>query len=374
MLRSGSLLSPRTASADVNGIYRFDRVALGAFTVTYDEPDFFTRRSGSAVSRLTEVERNAPVSIVLPGFTTVFGELVEEGLPATPLDEFTPLAVEGRLQESSTGIYRKDDGLDIEGDYRVENFPEGAITLTAIETLVPPPIVSSETAIVTADQIENQVDIERGTAAGFDVELGPGLAVTNDGTLFAQGTALARAVVNGKEYPPLAAASPDPADPNHFVLGPIRTSGVDYRRDVYRPSGESFVRYLEIFENPHDFDVEVTLRLESGLFVFATSSGDDRIDPTDRYFTSFGSGTVIGGASRPPDFAGSDFDTSFDLAWRNLVVPANGRLVLMHFGIGADDDVEALALAQSLTDLSHPKALFGLDPALRPSIVNFEIP
>jgi len=118
--------------------------------------------------------------------------------------------------------------------------------------------------------------------------------------------------------------------------------------------------------------------LRSGLFVYTTSSGDDRIDPTDRYFINFGPGTVIGGPvgtmSRLPDLAGSDFDTSFDLAWRNLVVPGNGRLVLMHFGIGAADVVEALALAQSLTDLSHPKALIGLDPALRPSIINFEIP
>ncbi len=56
------------------------------------------------------------------------------------------------------------------------------------------------------------------------------------------------------------------------------------------------------------------------------------------------------------------------------MVPGNGRLVVMHFGIGADDDVEALALAEGLSGLVHPRALEGLDPALRPSIVNFEIP
>jgi len=32
-----------------------------------------------------------------------------------------------------------------------------------------------------------------------------------------------------------------------------------------------------------------------------------------------------------------------------------------------------LALAESLSDLSHPRALEGLDPDLRPNIVNFEI-
>jgi hypothetical protein len=349
-------------------------VALGAFTVTYDETEFPTMRSGSASGRITDVGGSAEVSIVLPGFTSLFGELVEGGVPSTPLDEFTPLAVEGRLQESSTGIYRRNDGLGVDGDYRVETVPEGTITLTASENLEIPPIVSSETAVVTADQIEHEVDIERGTAAGFDVELGPSFRVTSDGSLDAQGTSLARALVNGKAFPVLAAAAPDATDPNHFVVGPVRTSGVDLRRDIYAPAGEKFVRYLEVFENPHGFDIEVTVTLETSLFVFGTSSGDDRIDPADRFFTSFGTGVVVGGTRRLPDVAGTDFDASFDLTWRKLVVPANGRLVLMHFGIGADDDVEALALAESLSGLAHPMALQGLDPALRPSIVNFEIP
>jgi hypothetical protein len=374
MLRSGSLRWPRSAFPDPSGIYRFERLALGAFTVTYDETDFFNSRSGSASGRITDLERNAEVSIVLPGFTSLFGELVEGGVPSTPLDEFTPLAVEGRLQESSTGIYRKDDGLDIDGDYRVENVPEGALTLTASENLETPPVVSGATAVVTDDQIEHQVDIERGTALGFDVELPPSFRVTSDGSLDAQGTMLARALVNGKAFPILAAATPDLSDPNHFVVGPVRTSGVDHRRDVYAPAGGEFVRYLEVFENPHDFDVEITLTFETSLFVLGTSSGDDRIDPADRFFTSFGPGIVVGGTRRLPDFAGTDFDASFDLTWRNLVVPANGRLVVMHFGIGAADDVEALALAESLSSLAHPRAIEGLDPALRSSIVNFEVP
>ncbi len=151
MLRSASLRWPRSAFPDASGIYRFERVALGAFTVTYDETDSFTMRSGSASGRITDLERNVEVSIALPGFTSLFGELVEGGVPSTPLDEFTPLAVEGRLQESSTGIYRKEDGLDIDGDYRVENVPEGAVTLTASENLESPPVVSSATAVVTDD-------------------------------------------------------------------------------------------------------------------------------------------------------------------------------------------------------------------------------
>jgi hypothetical protein len=365
ILASASLRSARTVFPDASGIYRFDRVALGTFTVTYDE----TGRSGSASGRLTDLERNVALSIVLPGYTSLFGELVEGGLPVTPLDEFTPLAVEGRLQESSSGIYRKDDALDSQGEYRVENVPEGTITLTASET-----VVSAAAALVTADLPEHPVDIERGTAAGFDLELGPSFRVTNDGSLDVLGTMFARARVNGKPYPDLAAAAPDPNDPSHFVVGPVRTGGVEYRRDVYAPAGEKFVRYLEIFENPHGFEVEVTLTLETSLYVLGTSSGDDRIDPADRFFTGFGPGTVVGGSGRLPDFAGSDFDTSFDLTWRKLVVPANGRLVLMHFGIGAEDDLEALALAGSLSQLSHPAALSGLDPALRPSIVNFEVP
>jgi hypothetical protein len=152
------------------------------------------------------------------------------------------------------------------------------------------------------------------------------------------------------------------------VVGPVRTGGVDYRRDIYAPPGEKFVRYLEIFENPQDFDVEVTFVLETSLYP------TEPIDPSDRFFIGSGPGIVVGGTRRLPDFAGTDFDSSFDVTWRKLVVPANGRIVLMHFGFAADDVDQALALAASLTSLTHSKALQGLDPALRPSIVNFEIP
>jgi hypothetical protein len=176
--------------------------------------------------------------------------------------------------------------------------------------------------------------------------------------------------VNEKEFPLLASAVSG-------TLGPVRTSGVLYRREVTALPGGEIVRYLEVFDNPHDFDVEVTVRFGNQILVSETSSGDARIDPGDRYVLEDGVASVFAGSAaggRPPDFAGCDLEGSCSLTWRSLVVPANGRLALLHFTVAAAGASEARALADGLVTLSHPNALDGMDPATRDSVVNFEIP
>jgi hypothetical protein len=367
-LRSASLRSPRFAFASGDGIYRFDRVALGAFTVTYDEEIWPRVRSGAETSVLTELEPFAAVELALPGFTGLFGRLVEGGTPVFPSDEFTPLEIEGRKLESTSGIYQRSTGLDVDGQYDEENVPEGELTLTANEIIETPPIVSATTAVVTDELPDHEVNIERGGADGFPLALGPFFVEANGG-LTAGPTSLHRALVNEKEFPWLASSTSG-------TLGPVRTSGVLHRREVHVNEIEQFARYLEVFENPHPFDVEIQVRLESFLEVNGTSSGDSEIDPSDRYVLAGPVASVFAGStagSVPPDFAGCDFEGSCAVTYRRLVVPAAGRLSLLHFTVLAATAPEARAIADGLASLTNPAALDGIDPPLLVSIVNFGI-
>ena len=49
-----------------------------------------------------------------------------------------------------------------------------------------------------------------------------------------------------------------------YVFGPVRSAGLQHTRKVYAPSGGDWVRYLEIFDNPNGFDVELSLDLDGG--------------------------------------------------------------------------------------------------------------
>jgi hypothetical protein len=317
---------------------------------------------------LTELAPFAAVEIELPGFTGLFGRLVEGGAPVLPSDEFTPLALEGRKLESTSGIYQRSAGLDIDGQYDEDDVPEGELTLTANETIEVPPIVSATTAVVTDEQPDHEVNVERGGADGFPLALGSFLVEAN-GSLGAGAASLHRALVNEKEFPWLASSTSG-------TLGPVRTSGVLHRREVHGNEAERFARYLEVFENPHPFDVEVQVRLESFLQVDGTSSGDSEIDPSDRYLLAGPVASVFAGStagSHPPDFAGCDFEGSCAISYRRLVVPAAGRLALLHFTVLATSASEARAVADGLASLTNPAALDGIDPLVLASIVNFGI-
>jgi hypothetical protein len=159
-------------------------------------------------------------------------------------------------------------------------------------------------------------------------------------------------------------------------------SGIDHTRKVFVPADGAFARLLDVFENPHAFDVEITVALDGVLLAsnLQTSSGDAALDLGDRYLageldTGAGLAVVYAGAGtvRAPDASATD-GLSYGLTWRRLVVPAGGRIALLSFAIPAATRVAALTEAGALYNLTDADATSGLSAAEKAAIVNFVVP
>jgi hypothetical protein len=192
---------------------------------------------------------------------------------------------------------------------------------------------------------------------------------------------LAEVSVNGKDYPEMDVAGSELSE-RQLVLGPVRMSGLDHTRKVFVPADGAFARFLDLFENPHAFDLEITVTHDGVVRAenLQTSSGDSALDLSDRYLageldTGVGLAVVYAGAGtvRRPDASATD-GTSYGLTWRKLVVPAGGRIALLSFAVQADTRAAALTEAGALLDLTDPDATSGLSAAEKANIVNFIVP
>jgi hypothetical protein len=238
---------------------------------------------------------------------------------------------------------------------------------------------------VVLEGIETQIDVQLGGPAVLTpVELAFGVfdseEMTSSGSLqFSYIESLPEhglSFANRKEYPGLASAATELSS-QQFVFGPVQTSGVLHTRKVFFPAGESVVRYLEIFENTNDFDVELTVEIRGEeFFVETTSSGDSEPGLDDRYLVdSSGPAVVFAGNQIPvtrPDALRVDWN--YEIEWRRLAIPRGERVILMHFVVVTDNSAAAVAEADSLIDLSHASALSGLSAEERAAIVNFKLP
>ena len=187
--------------------------------------------------------------------------------------------------------------------------------------------------------------------------------------------------VNGKPYPSLASAVPEIPD-QQIVFGPIRTAGILHTRKVFVPSDGSFVRFLEILENPNDFAVEVTLDVSGEIFAssLSTSSGDSALDAGDGYLAGeldTGAGVAIVFTDTLgaliPDAARTNGD-AYQHLWRGVTIPAGGRAILMHFAMQAADRATAIAKADDVLNLTDPTAFSDLTAEERSQVVNFLVP
>lgn len=170
-----------------------------------------------------------------------------------------------------------------------------------------------------------------------------------------------------------------------LIVGP-QTSG-DFRitRKIFVPVGDGFVRYLEILENRGTIDLPVSVDLHSDLAsdgatqLIATSSGDLVVGPEDDYLVTDdgidgGGFPVVVHAFVGPNarvwpaqtsLVGDDVRFGFD-----LVIPAQGRRILMHFASKRDTRAAAQLTADDLRAL-RGSALAGLAPEEQTDIVNF---
>jgi hypothetical protein len=177
---------------------------------------------------------------------------------------------------------------------------------------------------------------------------------------------------------------------NAAVLQPILATPVTVTRNVYVPESGYFARFLEILDNPSPNAVLINIQVSGKLTstrIVATSSGDATMQTSDLWMvtdrpaltTTPAVAHVYGssGARVVPSIASRTIDSSSritpTLEWRNILVPANGRAIVMHFSSQEANAAAAQTAAERLVQLP-PEALVGLSAADASAIVNFVVP
>lgn len=184
------------------------------------------------------------------------------------------------------------------------------------------------------------------------------------------------------------------------ITQPTPLAGLNVSRKIFVPRGGYFARYLEVLENPGPSPVNVNVKIKSRFSnintgVVNTSSGDAQLqasgverdtwvvmdDSTDAdpFLTSSQPATslVLGPVDSviPHDQLEMDFSsgTSLVAGWSNVTVPANGRVVLMHFQVQQISRASAKAAAERLQQLP-PEVLDSLSSEEIKAISNFTLP
>ena len=367
---------------DVGGVVKI------RFTATNDEGNSPGFAELVVYGRYEAPEAPDP-DITLPGAGSVSGQLLASGgVPTTPSGT-APVEAQSSALESRGGVVTRTGTVNGTGTYLLTGVAEGNITVSVVDTGVGQ--AGKTTATIQSGVETTGVDVELGTARVLPRELGLPAAErylvqpdgSVDGELDSLGISvqLAEVSVNGKDYPEMDVAGSELSE-RQLVLGPVRMSGLDHTRKVFVPADGAFARFLDLFENPHAFDLEITVTHDGVVRAenLQTSSGDSALDLSDRYLageldTGVGLAVVYAGAGtvRRPDASATD-GTSYGLTWRKLVVPAGGRIALLSFAVQADTRAAALTEAGALLDLTDPDATSGLSAAEKANIVNFIVP
>ncbi|OGB21129.1 MAG: hypothetical protein A3I66_10075 [Burkholderiales bacterium RIFCSPLOWO2_02_FULL_57_36] len=177
-------------------------------------------------------------------------------------------------------------------------------------------------------------------------------------------------------------------------------AGLNVSRKIFVPRGGYFARYLEVLENPGSSPVDVTVKVKSrfrntNTGVVNTSSGDTQLQASgaqrdtwvvtddgtdaDPFLTSSQPATslVLGPSdgTMPHDQLEMNYSsgTSLIAGWSNVTVPANGRVILMHFQVQQINRASAMAAAERLQQLP-PEALDSLSSEEIAAISNFALP
>ena len=329
-----------------------------------------------------------PTDINLPATGSVSGQLLAAGGATTVPVGTATIEASSSATESRSGVVSASGAVDAAGLYHVAGVAEGDVTVTVVDDGLG--AAGTANANVSAGVETTDVDVELQTGQALPVELGlPAKRhlVRADGSiegelnLASAASSFASASVNGKAFPDRAVAGLELSG-RQLVLGPVRMSGLDHTRQVYVPDGAPFARVLDIFENPHTFDVQLTVRLDGVLngVNLTTSSGDGALDAADRYLAGeldTGPGIAViyagAGATRLPDASATD-GTAYSATWRRLVVPAGSRIILMTFAVQRDTRADALAEADALMHLTNPGATSDLTAAEKTDILNFIVP
>ena len=196
-----------------------------------------------------------------------------------------------------------------------------------------------------------------------------------------------RLFINGFDFPTFSEASELQAG-REVEMGLASMSGLIVSRRVFVPDDEAYVRYLEILRNQTDADISIELEINTNLgsdsatVIVTTSNGDAVIEPTDFWVTTDDASDGAGDPSLAHVIAGPGAATiplitaplGLIMYTYSLTVPANDRVIVMHFDSQNANRTAAVISADFLLDLGSGRFGFsGISAEEQADIVNFDL-
>jgi hypothetical protein len=355
---------------------------------------------------ITDSSSNVTRVLTLPAAGTITGTLFKQ-------DGVTPVAYKTINIRHATNNYLNTYGYtDINGSYRFNGLALATYNLTAtdpakFEFADADASVSADGQEVVADLTftENQIALPSNLydANGFvfDVASTGSFNGRNNLSYNYGGVKLA---INGQPFVGESNATLEAGRRQFAISQPAPIAGLNVTRKIYVPKGAYFARYLEILENPSNAPITASVELKSGFNygntgVIETTSGgvsikatgidrdtwvviDDTQDSDPFTYVSPPATAFImsaAGANQTDQF---EFNTvssnnyqnmALSAGWGSVVVPANGRVTLMHFVSQQVNRAGAKAAAVRLQQLP-PEAIQALTTEEISSIANFALP
>lgn len=353
---------------------------------------------GSAPVTIATPGEQVPVTITLGAAGSVVGTVVRPD--GTTLAGGFPYTLR---QLSGNGDESRDASTSGTGGYRQDGLPLGHYLLTAYDAEQDryadaefELTVDGEEVTVDLTLLDNRIPLPANLFDAnrfrFDVQRS-GALMAGGGAFNGAAVALA---VNGQAYVGETSARLEAERRQFLIAQPDLVDGLKVSRRVYVPRGAYYARYLEIIENPSSEVRTVNVALQSNLkssSVLGSSSGDATVSNEDSWVTfddiydadilmqsgQVGpSGFVFAGAAGAgaPDavevqtMSGNPMLTQ---RWDGLVVPAHGRVVLLHFVVQQINRAGVAAAVERLA-LLPPEALEDLGSDDRAAIINFVLP
>jgi hypothetical protein len=389
-------------STDSLGVYRFNRVPLGPFTVqaflninqTFANADGAVQSDGQVVI----------LDITMPATSTVFGSVfaadgitsvVNPFVSVVSIDSFGP---EGNFNGQTTA--------DALGNYQINGVQVGTVQVAASDAAGTS--AGAATGLLTANSplnlnitLGNAISFQRFGQFNLDGTDGFRYDVTCDGQLNDGGTVsrnfndayddMYQLNVSGtafvRQFPCLNAGTLDTAG-RQVVLGPILIHNLQIARKIYSPGTGGFARYLEEIQNPGSSPVVLSVTISGNL----GSDSNTRIvvAPPQTSFTYAVTDQngiccdpllahVFGGTNSTLAVPAVQFIQTNDnifYRWDNITVPAGQTVVLMHFAVQRPptDLTGTKSQATRLVNLTDPNALTGMSTAEKAAVANFVIP
>ncbi|MBT3265581.1 hypothetical protein HN371_00435 [Candidatus Poribacteria bacterium] len=150
-----------------------------------------------------------------------------------------------------------------------------------------------------------------------------------------------------------------------LVMGPFDYGGIEVTRKIYVPRAGGFARYMEVLSNPTGIALPISLELTSRMnhsipAVVAGPGTLDELATTDNWVITDDSYDGVsgyqpnvahvfagdGGALRPTQ---ADYTPNVVTHRYDVIVPAGGVSIVVHFAVQRDTVAEAVAAAQELS-------------------------